>query len=193
MIMLPEQEIAAGTEFNNWRVLHRDTQNTKGRGSRWVCECMLCGKQKPVSRKTLQEGRSKSCGCQIGRDAHKRLWQGVGDLSVRYITHLRCNAKRRNIPFNITVEDAWNKFVQQGYRCAISGEPIRITKTSSTKALRLLNTASLDRIDSNLGYTIDNIQWLHKDVNKMKLDHSQEKFIEWCRKITNYSSNFKGA
>ena len=47
------------------------------------------------------------------------------------------------------------------------------------------STASLDRIDSSKGYTIDNIQWLHKDINKMKWDFSQEKFLELCKKIVN--------
>ena len=44
-------------------------------------------------------------------------------------------------------------------------------------------TASLDRIDSKLGYTSNNIQWVHKDLNYMKSDLDQSVFIEWCRKV----------
>lgn len=28
-----------------------------------------------------------------------------------------------------------------------------------------------------------NIQWVHKDINKMKLDHSQEYFINICKMV----------
>ena len=41
-------------------------------------------------------------------------------------------------------------------------------------------TASLDRIDSLLGYTIDNVQWVHKDINRIKFDMSQCRFVELC-------------
>ena len=44
-------------------------------------------------------------------------------------------------------------------------------------------TASLDRIDSNKGYTIDNVQWVHKDINKMKMDLEEDVFIDNCKLI----------
>lgn len=53
-----------------------------------------------------------------------------------------------------------------------------------------MQTASLDRKDSLKGYTIDNIQWLHKDVNQMKRNYSEEYFINTCLKIAeNYKNN----
>lgn len=44
-------------------------------------------------------------------------------------------------------------------------------------------TASLDRINSSIGYTIDNVQWVHKKINMMKMDLSQEEFINYCRLV----------
>lgn len=49
-------------------------------------------------------------------------------------------------------------------------------------------TASLDRIDSSKGYVLGNIQWVHKDINKMKLDYDQDYFIDICRRIAEYNS-----
>jgi hypothetical protein len=46
-----------------------------------------------------------------------------------------------------------------------------------------LTTASLDRIDSSKGYVIDNVQWLHRDINMMKQRFSQEYFINICKHI----------
>lgn len=44
-------------------------------------------------------------------------------------------------------------------------------------------TASLDRIDSDQGYILGNIQWVHKIVNIMKQDTVQSEFIGWCRAV----------
>lgn len=46
-------------------------------------------------------------------------------------------------------------------------------------------------IDSTKVYTIDNVQWVHKNINIMKWDISQEEFINWCGLIYNYSFNKK--
>jgi hypothetical protein len=80
---------------------------------------------------------------------------------------------RRAIPFNITMQEAWDLYQAQGGRCALSGLEI------SFRA----RTASLDRIDSSVGYEADNVQWLHKDVNMMKRHYSQEYLIDLCRRI----------
>jgi hypothetical protein len=42
----------------------------------------------------------------------------------------------------------------------------------------------LDRIDSSKGYTIDNVQWVHKIVNIMKHDVEEKEFFNWCKLIT---------
>lgn len=44
-------------------------------------------------------------------------------------------------------------------------------------------TASLDRIDSSKGYIPGNVQWVHKDVNKMKLALSEKRLLELCTLI----------
>ena len=46
--------------------------------------------------------------------------------------------------------------------------------------------AQLDRIDNDKGYIIGNIQWVHKDINKMKWKFNINKFIQMCREVANY-------
>jgi phosphoglycerate-specific signal transduction histidine kinase len=50
-------------------------------------------------------------------------------------------------------------------------------------------TASLDRIDSKLPYTYNNIQWIHKDINRMKNAYRQDYFIQLCGMVVNYNKN----
>jgi hypothetical protein len=65
---------------------------------------------------------------------------------------------------------------KQDYKCALTGWDIMFPETGHPQEA----TASIDRIDSSLGYTKDNIQIVHRDVNMMKSKYSQEHFIAVC-------------
>lgn len=53
-------------------------------------------------------------------------------------------------------------------------------------------TASIDRIDSSKGYTKDNIQWVHKNVNIMKMDQTMDQFLYICKKIVDHQAKIGG-
>lgn len=38
-------------------------------------------------------------------------------------------------------------------------------------------------------YANDNVQWVHKDVNYMKMDLTQEEFIKYCKLIAKANEN----
>lgn len=105
------------------------------------------------------------------RPAYKRLW-----------IRIKTAAKHRGLVVEISLEQTINLLEKQEYRCKLTGTQIGIATSSKGDAIGE-TTASLDRVDSAKGYTIDNIQWVHKDVNRMKWDLSQERFIEVCRMV----------
>ena len=86
--------------------------------------------------------------------------------------------------FDIKIEDAWDQFELQKGKCAYTGVELILTTKYGRKYG--LNTASLDRIDSSRGYTIDNIQWVHKKINRIKSNLSEKEFIDWCKKVTDH-------
>lgn len=49
-------------------------------------------------------------------------------------------------------------------------------------------SASLDRIDNSLGYTIDNVQCIHKTLNAMRRQYSVEEYIHWCSLVHNHAN-----
>jgi len=114
----------------------------------------------------------------------KRPHEGIGDLTKTVWAGIREGAKKRDISFDLTIEQAWEQFVRQNGTCALSGVPINLSS-------KLLNsnpdysdfTASLDRKDSSKGYTVDNIQWVHKVINRMKGPLSDEEFKTWCKLV----------
>jgi hypothetical protein len=138
-------------------------------GAVWNCVCE-CGSQKKARAHNLKNGNTKSCGCLA------RAY--VGKISGRHFSNIRLGAKHRNIHFDITIEEIWDLYVEQNGKCAISGEDIVLSLDRDTEV-----TASLDRIDSNAGYTIENVQWVHKEINCMKMDHPEKHFLEWIEKI----------
>ena len=95
--------------------------------------------------------------------------KAFGEISGKYWSSLRKNAKKRNIQIKVTIEEAWEIFLKQNKRCFYTGLKIthkKYLKRINNKDIYSLGTASLDRKNSSLDYTKDNIQWVHKDVNK---------------------------
>ena len=82
------------------------------------------------------------------------------------------NAERRNIVFDITIEYLYELYIQQNKKCYFTDIDIFLNKKDCN--------ASVDRIDSNIGYKIDNIIWVYKPINNMKNDFEIKRFIEIC-------------
>ena len=86
--------------------------------------------------------------------------------------------------FDITIEDVWRKFIEQSGCCVLTGLPIKLPEDSKKN---YTHTASLDRIDSNLGYISGNIQFVLKDINIIKQTYSNDRFIELCKMVASYA------
>lgn len=147
---------------------------------RCICEC---GEETIVEKYNLR--KTKSCGClRKKRGKHCCNWKGCGEISATHLLKIKYRSSRDGIVFDLSIEEAWEKFLEQNGKCALSGVPLEFEK-SQYGLWHGEPTASLDRIDSSKGYLKDNIQWVHKDVNKMKQNLDEAKFIEWCHLISN--------
>ena len=114
-------------------------------------------------------------------------WKGYELISLSYFSQIKRGAETRGLPLEITIEDIWNQFTKQNGLCALTGKEIFFTSRVNNKTSK--QTASLDRIDSSKGYTKDNIQWVHKDINVFKMDLSEEKLLSMCREIVTHADN----
>lgn len=172
-----------GQTFNNLTVLQRHSENTERGLARWLCVC-TCGNELIVSGVNLRSGRKKSCGCLSTRHSYDNPhWKGYGGIYRSYWTRLKKGAEARDFTFDITIEHAWELFEEQARKCALTGLDIVQPNTWSKQP----NDASLDRIDSSKGYILGNIQWVHKDLNCMKMNLEQDYFINLCRLVTEYA------
>lgn len=162
------------------------TEKSKDRSWRCICRCD-CGRLADKNTNYLMRGLTKSCGdkeCQY----HRQDYTNAGDKNVNFKGHkgihgskwsgMRAAAKRRKLEFSISMKEAWDLYEKQDGKCALTGLPIEFGKVYTDG-----NTASLDRIDSKKGYAKSNVQWVHKDVNKMKMDLTQDRLFELCSLI----------
>ncbi len=142
----------------------------------WRCRCE-CGGVVIVRSASLISHNTRSCGCGPAKN-RKRM---TGVISRTLFGCIQRAAKVRNLLFNITPEYLNDIFVRQNGRCALSGLQLDILGTRRNKHTQY--TASLDRIDSSVGYIEGNVQWVHKDINMMKQSFSQESFIQLCCRV----------
>lgn len=165
-----------GFIFGDITVIAKVDNTYKTRCAKWKCKC-LCGNTFISTYGKLKRNKYKKClKCTItARTGCKKFPNSI------YTKYIR-GALVRGLEWNIEPIQLYELFIKQEKKCALSGEPIKFADKQISHLLKT-STASLDRIDSNKGYTIDNVQWVHKDVNKMKWDLTQDRFIELCLKI----------
>lgn len=104
-------------------------------------------------------------------------------------TELLSNAKRRakdkDLDLQIDIDYIvylWNK---QDKKCYYTGEDMTLGSHQLKKDKNRDNFkhVSLDRVDSNLGYTKDNTVLCCWGINNMKQQLALDQFIYWCQKL----------
>jgi uncharacterized protein YlxP (DUF503 family) len=75
-------------------------------------------------------------------------------------------------------------YEKQNGQCAVSGVPMTVGKLQG----RVPTNISIDRIDSDKSYELDNIQLVCTTVNMMKNDMTMDELVDWATKITNYAN-----
>jgi hypothetical protein len=170
------------------------TKDKLAKYHKWVlCKCD-CGKISTKRLSALLNGITGSCGCLRALKGEKSpYFTGCGEISGKFFSQIKRTAnggtnKRKRLykNFDVTVEYLWELFLKQNRKCAITGIPLSFAPNLEKLSK---GTASLDRIDSNKGYTEDNVQWVHKTINMMKNKLSMSEFIAMCKLVSKNNKN----
>lgn len=180
-----------GERFGRGVVIEESKSRRESNRMEWVLKCD-CGNNYSATTVQLRgkiSHRTRSCGCYAKSVGEERWnYNGLYGLTGTLWSTIKHGAKSRKLEFSITKEDAWNQWEKQNGICALSGMQLHFGDPTLGAAKRIVNrTASLDRIDNLIGYTKENIQWLHKEVNMMKHIHSTDRFLELCSRISNHN------
>lgn len=165
-----------GTKYNNFTVISEIVKKAKAGHRMFEVQCD-CGLVYFKSVAYLRRHLGNYCQSCKGILTYK----GGEHVSGTYFLYIQKGCKRRSqiIEFNLTLKYIDQLFLIQNKKCKLSGVDISFED----------KTASLDRIDSTKGYIEGNVQWLHKDVNRMKLNFSQDYFIKFCKLISTNNEN----
>jgi hypothetical protein len=160
----------------------------------WLCP--NCGHEweATVANRKRTGCSSEVCDSSFKTGANHKDWKGYGEISSSFWSDILRNAKRRSreLPFTITLAYAWDLFLKQDRKCALTGCPLVMKAVRFRKGgYRLKRTASLDRINSTKGYVEGNVQWVHKDVNLMKQAQPESKFKQMCLAVVLYDPNLR--
>lgn len=112
----------------------------------------------------------------------RKLSSGYRNIPKWFWSRIRGNAKTRGLEFQLTIEDGWSILIAQGCRCAYTNVPLILGRASDLDI-----TASLDRIDPTKGYTLSNVEWVHKYINIMKNQATKDNFVSWCVAVARHN------
>jgi hypothetical protein len=127
--------------------------------------CHVCGKTHYDNQFKCSYCRQKSARIKSPESFIQWWW-----------TFARKGAKARNIPWDLTENDFKN--LAEAKYCALSG--LRLVREPKHPDI-----PSLDRIDSDRGYTLDNVQVVSSRVNIAKNKQSDSDFVEMCQAVAN--------
>lgn len=154
----------------------------RGDDGRYYKPCSGCGVMQSYLRRCYAE-RSlalkkvcRSCSNKsVDKSQHLGWYKGI--LRASFAHKYKVGAETRGIEWAVEFDYLADLLTAQDFRCALSGIPIQ--------AMDVCSNASLDRIDNTLGYVPDNVQWVLSEVNMMKQQYDQTRFIEICDAIAN--------
>jgi hypothetical protein len=172
---------------NDWFVVRRAPSN-KFQDAYWFCVCLKCGKQKRVKGSFIRRGVSKNCGCNRARIFKDQNQLAPGEGAVRQLMNTyKQMARFKQRPFELTLEQF--KELTKG-NCHYCGVPPCQTLTRKHNGGKTYGTPyqynGVDRLDSSLGYTLENCVSACGVHNKMKLDMSAEDFLKACKAVVDY-------
>lgn len=169
-------KIKIGQIVKNWIVLNGPKLN-KNDSYVWEIRCTICNNSTRWIQGNELTNPNKCFKCRkcaaIARGTKVTLKNGrIGELTKAKRTKIKTCASDRDLIFNVSIKFLWELFILQNRCCAITGDK-----------LSNINNASLDRINSNLGYIENNVQWVTKQANLSKHVMSTKEFILFCQKV----------
>jgi hypothetical protein len=155
---------------------YRNVKNTdaniyQNKFGKWCSICSGCNAEQAYTRKdhakqsSVADWQCKTCVQSLKRFAQNKP---IGSMQ-RYYNRFKKSAFNRKIPWAITFEYIFELF--DGH-CSLTGWEIFVNGSSPN--------ASIDRIDSGLGYENGNVRWVHKLVNMCKNKYSDDDFVNMC-------------
>jgi hypothetical protein len=153
----------------------------KKEDGKWYKPCSSCGKEQSYLRKNYalhsynEKRECKACSNKKPENNSHNGWV-KGVLRDSFANKYKRNASLRKLEWDVTFDYLADLLIEQDFKCSLTGWNIDAIEVNK-------NTASLDRINSSMGYIEGNVQWVHKMVNMSKQQYTQEEFINMSKAV----------
>lgn len=137
----------------------------------WMWRCGVCQRVYGPTRLSHLKRYDRCQPCATLRENNGR-WKGHEEISGVWLSQYQSDAAKRGLVWSVTPEQLWDLWLEQRTRCAYTGWQL-------THGV----DASLDRIDNDFGYILGNVQWVHRNINRMKSDFSDDDFRRMCAAV----------
>lgn len=189
-------EELTGKTFNNLTVLSR---NLEKKGQRfWNCQCS-CGNQRIVSTTSLIRNLIISCGCLNFLKEHRNKKYTPQEASYRSkVCNLISHAKNKGYGWNLSFDYALELIKKDCLYCGnppsqphnvVSAKRAKNSRMTAKQADYQIVTNGIDRINSNLGYIIGNVNPCCWICNRAKSDLSLDDFENWINNLIKFRNN----
>jgi hypothetical protein len=173
----------AGKIFGRWTVLNY-AGSYKGQQAKWLCRC-ICGAEKTVTSSSLRRGKSTSCGC-----FHREMTRNLAKGNTIRLTHGHTRNGKDSPTFR-----SWKSMLE---RCEnpkhvnfdlYGGRGIKICPEWHEFLVFLSEMGerpqglTLDRKDSNGGYSKSNCRWATYDEQNRSRSKRPRALLTWSQVI----------
>ncbi len=171
-----------GKRYGRWTVL--TTRYDRSLRKRFLlCRCE-CGTEREVMKGNMKTGGSKSCGClrrELASVAFRKLPIKESVANQHYQRYKRA-AEVTGREFSL---DKDQFHLASSGRCFYCGQEAQEfqTKSMGSKVPSGYRANGLDRVNSSIGYTIDNVVACCFRCNMAKSDMLQSEFIGMCLNV----------
>lgn len=142
---------------------------------RWMRKCPKCSSEITHLRRNYCIGSHNiEQPCKKCSNISNHPSTMVGEVRLSWFESFKKSAIIRGYSWELTPEFVDALYEQQKGVCALSGLSIGWSTVGWN------HTASLDRIDNNVGYIPENVQLVDKRVNMMRGSLSVDEFLEIC-------------
>lgn len=174
--------------FGKLLVISRYTSKNEHGYVYWFCKCD-CGNEKIVRGAHLTSGGTKSCGCFGKQSRHlngRYAKKGYGASTKHYVFHrYKRDAEKRKIEFSLSEERFLELAIKDCFYCGEKSQNIEKSRTNNGDFIY----NGLDRINSKLGYTEENVVPCCKTCNFAKREMSIQEFYKWIEKVYKYKTH----
>lgn len=153
--------------------------------------CFRCKEEKPFElffkhHQTADGHHSwcKKCCTEGNNRSRAKLNSTIEGRSTVFLRNAKKSAQKRGQEFSLCTDDIVEFWEKQLGICAYSGREMTLEAGK-------LNTVSIERIESSIGYTKENTILVCQAINRMKSDFVFDDFYALCSDVAKFLGNNK--